>query len=32
VSPPFDPTGNTALVAATLMFELICLLAAVRRQ
>lgn len=27
VSPPFDPTGNTALVAATLMFELICLLA-----
>ena len=27
VSPPFDPTGNTALVAATLMFEILCLLA-----
>ncbi len=27
VSPPFDQTGNTALVAATLMFEILCLLA-----
>jgi guanidinopropionase len=27
VSPPFDPLGNTALVAATLMFEIVCLLA-----
>ena len=27
VSPPFDPSGNTALVAATLMFELLCILA-----
>ncbi|MDP1724356.1 MAG: agmatinase [Alphaproteobacteria bacterium] len=27
VSPPFDPTGNTALVAATLMFEILCLIA-----
>lgn len=27
VSPPFDPTGNTALVGATIMFELLCLLA-----
>ena len=27
VSPPFDPLGNTALVAATLMFEILCLLA-----
>jgi len=27
VSPPFDPSGNTALVAATMMFELLCLLA-----
>ncbi len=27
VSPPFDPSGNTALVAATVMFELLCLLA-----
>jgi len=28
VSPPFDQSGNTALVGATLMFELLCLLAA----
>ena len=27
VSPPFDPTGNTALVAASMMFEILCLLA-----
>jgi guanidinopropionase len=27
VSPPFDPTGNTALVGATMMFELLCVLA-----
>jgi guanidinopropionase len=27
VSPPFDPSGNTALVAATMMFEILCLLA-----
>ncbi len=27
VSPPFDPTGNTALLGATLMFEILCLLA-----
>lgn len=27
VSPPFDPTGNTALVGATLMYEILCLLA-----
>ena len=27
VSPPFDPSGNTALVAATLMFEILCVLA-----
>ena len=27
VSPPFDPTGNTALVACTLMFEILCLFA-----
>lgn len=30
VSPPFDPTGNTALVGATLMYEILCLLAEVR--
>ena len=27
VSPPYDPSGNTALVGATLMYELLCLLA-----
>ncbi|WP_434664938.1 arginase family protein [Paraburkholderia sp. A3BS-1L] len=27
VSPPFDPSGNTVLVAATLMFEILCVLA-----
>jgi guanidinopropionase len=34
VSPPFDPSGNTALVGATLMFEIMCLLAdaAARRR
>lgn len=35
VSPPFDPSGNTALVGASMMFELLCVLAeavARRRQ
>ena len=27
VAPPFDPTGNTALVGATMMFEILCVLA-----
>ncbi|MGD9741888.1 MAG: arginase family protein, partial [Dongiaceae bacterium] len=27
VSPPFDPSGNTALVGATMMFEIMCILA-----
>jgi guanidinopropionase len=27
VSPPFDPSGNTALVGATMMYELLCILA-----
>lgn len=27
VSPPFDQTGNTALAGATIMFELLCVLA-----
>ena len=26
VSPPFDPSGNTALVAMTMMFEILCVL------
>ncbi|MEM7227128.1 MAG: agmatinase [Pseudomonadota bacterium] len=29
VAPPFDPSGNTALVGATIMFEILCLLAEV---
>jgi len=27
VAPPFDPSGNTALVGATLMFEILCVVA-----
>ncbi len=27
VAPAFDPSGNTALVAATLMFEMLCVIA-----
>jgi len=27
VSPPFDPSGNTALVGATMAFEILCVLA-----
>jgi guanidinopropionase len=27
VSPPFDMSGNTALVAVTMMFESLCLMA-----
>jgi guanidinopropionase len=27
VAPPFDPSGNTAVVGATMMFEILCLLA-----
>lgn len=30
VSPPFDPSGNTALVGATMMFEILCVLAEAR--
>ncbi len=26
VSPPFDPTGNTALVGATMLYEIVCVL------
>jgi guanidinopropionase len=34
VSPPFDPSGNTALVGATMMYEILCLLSesAARRR
>ncbi len=27
VAPPFDPSGNTALVGATMMYEILCVLA-----
>ena len=27
VAPPFDPSGNTAVVGATMMFEILCILA-----
>ena len=27
VAPPFDHTGNTALVGATIMFEILCVVA-----
>ncbi|MEO8040229.1 MAG: arginase family protein, partial [Betaproteobacteria bacterium] len=32
VCPPFDPSGNTALVGATLMYEILCLLAEVAAE
>ena len=30
VAPPYDQTGNTALVGATMMFEILCLIAEAR--
>ena len=32
VAPPYDPSGNTALVAATMMFEILCVLADARSE
>ena len=32
VSPPFDPSGNTALVGMTMMFEILCVLADARQR
>ena len=32
VSPPFDPSGNTAIVGATMMFEILCVLADAHRR
>lgn len=32
VCPPFDPSGNTALVGATIMYEILCLLAEVAHK
>ncbi len=31
VSPPYDPSGNTALIAANLLYEMLCVLPAPRR-
>ena len=31
VSPPYDPTGNTALIAANLLYEMLCVLPGVVR-
>ena len=30
VSPPFDPTGGTAFIGASVMFELLCIMAGQR--
>lgn len=32
VAPPFDPSGNTAIVGATMMFEVLCVLAEARSR
>jgi guanidinopropionase len=32
VSPPFDPTGNTALVGATILYEMVCVLSTIVGQ
>ncbi|RUX82712.1 agmatinase, partial [Mesorhizobium sp. M2A.F.Ca.ET.040.01.1.1] len=32
VSPPFDTSGNTALTAANLLFELLCIFPGVERR
>jgi guanidinobutyrase len=32
VSPPYDPSGNTALTAANLLFEMLCVLPGVGRR
>jgi guanidinobutyrase len=31
VSPPYDPSGNTALIAANLLYEMLCILPGVTR-
>jgi guanidinopropionase len=32
VAPPFDPSGNTAIVGATMLFEILCVLAEARSR
>ncbi|MEL6264723.1 MAG: arginase family protein, partial [Pseudomonadota bacterium] len=31
VSPPYDPSGNTALIASNLLYEMLCVLPGVDR-
>ena len=32
VSPPYDPFGTTSLLAANLLYEMLCVLPGVRRE
>jgi len=32
VSPPFDPSGNTALIGANFLYEMLCVLPAVNTE
>jgi guanidinobutyrase len=32
VSPPFDPSGNTALIGANLLYEMLCILPGVKKK
>jgi guanidinobutyrase len=32
VSPPYDPTGNTALLGANLLYEMLCVLPGVKSR
>jgi guanidinobutyrase len=32
VSPPYDPTGNTAMIAANFLYEMLCALPVVSRD
>ncbi|MEQ6916053.1 agmatinase [Halomonas aquatica] len=32
VAPPYDPSGNTALIGATLLYEMLCVLPGVKRR
>ena len=32
VAPPYDPSGNTALLGANLLYEMLCVLPGVRRR
>ena len=32
VAPPYDPSGNTALLGANLLYEMLCVLPGVRQR